>query len=106
MKPNSGLAGAVLAAAVTLSGCSMAPHLTIPDVPTAAVYKETGPWMPAQPADGLSRGDWWKQYGDAELNALPGTPDPMKRNIFIGLIVVMPVLGHATWHLYRKVVAP
>jgi len=23
----------------------------------------------------------------------------------VGLIVVMPVLGHATWHLYRKVVA-
>src|SRR5690606_34328590 len=23
-----------------------------------------------------------------------------------GLAVVMPVLGHATWHLYRKVVAP
>ena len=22
----------------------------------------------------------------------------------IGLIVVIPVLGHATWHLYRKVV--
>jgi uncharacterized membrane protein len=22
-----------------------------------------------------------------------------------GLILVMPVLGHATWHLYRKVVA-
>ena len=24
---------------------------------------------------------------------------------FIGLAVVMPVLGHATWHLYRRVVA-
>jgi uncharacterized membrane protein len=24
--------------------------------------------------------------------------------VFLGLIVVMPVLGHATWHLYRKVV--
>jgi uncharacterized membrane protein len=24
---------------------------------------------------------------------------------FIGLIVVLPVLGHATWHLYRKLVA-
>lgn len=24
---------------------------------------------------------------------------------FLGLIVVLPVLGHATWHLYRKVVA-
>ena len=22
----------------------------------------------------------------------------------IGLIVVMPVLGHATWHLYRRLV--
>jgi len=25
---------------------------------------------------------------------------------FIGLAVVMPVLGHATWHLYRKVIEP
>jgi uncharacterized membrane protein len=24
--------------------------------------------------------------------------------LFLGLIVVMPVLGHATWHLYRRVV--
>jgi uncharacterized membrane protein len=26
--------------------------------------------------------------------------------LFFGLIIVMPVLGHATWHLYRRVVAP
>jgi uncharacterized membrane protein len=25
---------------------------------------------------------------------------------FLGLTVVLPVLGHATWHLYRKAVAP
>ena len=25
--------------------------------------------------------------------------------VFLGLIVVMPVLGHATWHLYRKTIA-
>jgi uncharacterized membrane protein len=25
--------------------------------------------------------------------------------LFIGLAVVLPILGHATWHLYRKVVA-
>ena len=24
--------------------------------------------------------------------------------LFLGLIVVMPVLGHATWHLYRKLI--
>lgn len=25
--------------------------------------------------------------------------------LFLGLVVVVPVLGHATWHLYRKLVA-
>lgn len=25
---------------------------------------------------------------------------------FLGLVVVLPVLGHATWHLYRRVIAP
>jgi hypothetical protein len=25
---------------------------------------------------------------------------------FFGLALVMPVLGHSTWHLYRKVVEP
>ena len=26
--------------------------------------------------------------------------------LFLGLIFVMPVLGHATWHLYRRIVGP
>ena len=25
---------------------------------------------------------------------------------FLGLVFVLPVLGHATWHLYRKLVEP
>lgn len=29
--------------------------------------------------------------------ALPG---------FLGLVIVLPVLGHATWHLYRRIVVP
>lgn len=36
----------------------------------------------------------------AALLALGSVP------VFAGLIVVLPVLGHATWHLYRKVVEP
>ena len=24
--------------------------------------------------------------------------------VLVGLILVMPILGHASWHLYRKVV--
>lgn len=26
--------------------------------------------------------------------------------LFVGLAVILPILGHATWHLYRRVVAP
>jgi uncharacterized membrane protein len=26
--------------------------------------------------------------------------------LFVGLAVVMPVLGHSSWHLYRKLVEP
>jgi uncharacterized membrane protein len=25
---------------------------------------------------------------------------------FLGLLITLPVLGHATWHLYRRAVAP
>jgi uncharacterized membrane protein len=25
---------------------------------------------------------------------------------FLGLIVTLPILGHTTWHLYRRIVAP
>jgi uncharacterized membrane protein len=25
---------------------------------------------------------------------------------FVGLAIVIPLLGHATWHLYRAVIAP
>jgi uncharacterized membrane protein len=26
--------------------------------------------------------------------------------VFVGLIIILPVLGHSTWHLYRKMVVP
>jgi outer membrane protein TolC len=70
MRIHRRMAVAVLAAAVTLGGCSMAPKLTLPDVPAAAAYKELAPWTPAQPADATPRGDWWTVFGDADLDAL------------------------------------
>ena len=27
-------------------------------------------------------------------------------SVFVGLIVALPILGHATWHLYRRTIAP
>jgi len=26
--------------------------------------------------------------------------------LFLGLVVTLPVLGHTTWHLYRRIVVP
>jgi uncharacterized membrane protein len=26
--------------------------------------------------------------------------------LFVGLTLVLPILGHATWHLYRRAVLP
>ena len=26
--------------------------------------------------------------------------------IFLGMIIIFPILGHTTWHIYRKVIAP
>jgi NodT family efflux transporter outer membrane factor (OMF) lipoprotein len=70
----------VLLAAAALGGCSFAPRLDIPDVPTASAYKEEAPWTRAAPSDQLPREAWWTLYADADLDALQarlvaGSPD-------------------------------
>jgi len=25
---------------------------------------------------------------------------------FLGLVIVLPILGHTTWHLYRRIIEP
>ncbi len=55
---------------VGLSACSTAPALNVPDVPSAAQFKEAAPWRSAQPSDALTRGPWWTLYGDPQLDAL------------------------------------
>jgi NodT family efflux transporter outer membrane factor (OMF) lipoprotein len=70
MRTANTAAAAAFGLFLALNGCSMAPPLKTPEVDVAQNYKETAPWMVAQPADELSRGSWWKLYGDAELDAL------------------------------------
>ena len=59
-----------LAMVATLSACSLAPAYKAPATPTAAAFREMGPWVSAQPNDQLPRDDWWHLYGDAELDRL------------------------------------
>jgi NodT family efflux transporter outer membrane factor (OMF) lipoprotein len=53
-----------------LGACSLTPPLKTPVVPSATVYKETGPWTQAQPKDRLARDSWWTLYDNVELDAL------------------------------------
>jgi len=65
------LAAATLSTA--LAACSFAPSYQRPETPAVASYKEVGEvgeWKTAQPADMAARGEWWKVYGDEQLNQL------------------------------------
>src|ERR1700732_638946 len=70
MKRVKGRPWPVAALTLLLGACSLAPPLKTPDIPTAAAYKEIGPWTQAQPADRLPRDSWWTLYGNAELDEL------------------------------------
>lgn len=56
--------------ALSLSACSLAPPMKVPEVPTGDAYKEVGPWTPAQPSDQLPRDSWWTLYDSTELDDL------------------------------------
>lgn len=60
----------LLAAALLLAGCSLAPPLQLPEVAVPSQYKEQAPWVSAATAEALPQTDWWTRYGDAELDRL------------------------------------
>jgi NodT family efflux transporter outer membrane factor (OMF) lipoprotein len=77
MKRARSVAWSGAALTLLLGACSLAPPLKTPDIPTAAAYKEIGPWTQAQPADRLPRDSWWTLYDNAEL-------DELQKNLIAG----------------------
>lgn len=69
----------LVALLLTAAGCTVGPKYTRPSVPVPAVYKEqsapgaASEWKTAQPGDAASRGKWWEQFGDGELNRFEET---------------------------------
>lgn len=59
-----------LCIAMALAGCNLAPAYKVPATPMAAHYRDSGPWVQAQPADQLPRADWWTLYRDDRLDQL------------------------------------
>ncbi len=64
-----------LAVADSLVACAVGPDYQRPTAPVPAAYKEAttaagATWLPAAPADAFARGEWWRLFGDEELNRL------------------------------------
>jgi NodT family efflux transporter outer membrane factor (OMF) lipoprotein len=53
-----------------LGGCAVGPDYHRPAAPQVPAYKEAKGWVPAQPADGIPKGDWWALYHDPLLDQL------------------------------------
>ena len=48
----------------------------------------------------------WDLKGSAEVEVMSPSGLGAYGRIFLGLAVVIPLLGHATWHLYRETIEP
>ncbi|MGH8617901.1 MAG: efflux transporter outer membrane subunit [Burkholderiales bacterium] len=76
----------LLAIPALLAGCSLAPIFKQPEVATPAAWKELPPaergtWKQAKPADGESRGQWWKVFNDPVLNGLEEEATTANQNL-------------------------
>ena len=56
--------------AAALSGCAAGPDYQRPASELPAQWKSDAGWLPAAPADALPKRDWWRMFGDEDLNRL------------------------------------
>jgi len=80
---------AAMCAMAVLTGCKpVGPNYNRPGYSAPATYKETGAasvvppqnpaggaWQPANPSDGMLKGNWWEIYQDPQLNNLEARVD-------------------------------
>ncbi|MGA2021006.1 MAG: efflux transporter outer membrane subunit [Candidatus Sulfotelmatobacter sp.] len=69
MRP--GALSIVLALLALAAGCTVGPRYSRPAAPAPApdAWKTQPPWEQAAPQDSIPKGEWWKIFNDAELNA-------------------------------------
>jgi NodT family efflux transporter outer membrane factor (OMF) lipoprotein len=70
-----------LAASAALCACAVGPDYVRPEAPAATTYKEGIGWKVATPQDAVLRRDWWKMFGDPQLDALVEQVDVANQNV-------------------------
>src|SRR5579871_1671052 len=81
---TSALIGSLFASSM-LSGCLVGPNYKRPVVETPPAFKEAEGWTPAQPSDGLERGDWWTMFNDPLLDSLEAKVAVSNQNLAAAL---------------------
>lgn len=74
---------AVIVMTLALGACTLGPDYQRPPLPDAHAFKQAEGWKSAAPADALQRGDWWRLYGDAELDALVSRLNVSNQNLAV-----------------------
>ncbi len=69
----------LLAVSALAAGCAVGPDYRRPAAPQPAAFKEA--WQPAQPADDVPRGAWWRAYGDPLLDELETSAEQSNQTI-------------------------
>src|ERR1700743_381490 len=78
-------------ATILLAGCMVGPNYVKPSTSMAPAFQEqpsapsqaSDGWKLAQPGDQTPRGNWWKIYGDSQLNALEAQIDSANQTLKI-----------------------
>ncbi len=60
----------LLVAALALGGCAVGPDYKRPAADLPVTWTLEQPWRTGAPADAADKGDWWKAFGDAQLDDL------------------------------------
>ncbi|MBS0371838.1 MAG: efflux transporter outer membrane subunit [Proteobacteria bacterium] len=68
---------------LALAGCAVGPDHHRPEAAVPAQFREAAGWKLAEPTDGQHTGEWWKRFGDAQLDALVDEAGRANQNIRI-----------------------
>ena len=74
---------AIAAILLLFNACAVGPDYVRPKAEVPGSFKETKGWKVAEPKDDALRGDWWKIFGDPELNALEEQVNISNQNIAV-----------------------
>ena len=75
----------LLSTTAALAACAVGPNYHRSPVETPPAFKEAAGWTPAQPADGVDRGDWWAVFNDPLLDKLERQVEVSNQNVAAAL---------------------